>query len=106
MPARINRRQFQCSMATALWTTAAIGQPSWAQPKKRPPSDRIAVGIVGLGSRGFNLLDELTTLDDVDIVMLCDVDRFHYRDLPWGNGTPMGWSRPSKGSEKWRQVGA
>ena len=65
---------------------------TFAQSKKQPPapSDRIRVGVIGLGSRGFNLLDELLKQHDVDVAVVCDVDRLHYRDNVWGKGTSFG----------------
>lgn len=53
-------------------------------------SDRINVGIVGLGSRGFNLLDEFLNEDRVQVVGLCDVHDLHYRDREWGKGPVYG----------------
>ena len=53
-------------------------------------NDRIQVGVIGLGSRGFNLLDDLLKAPDVAIRMVCDVDRIHYRDREWGTGKPFG----------------
>lgn len=55
-----------------------------------PANDRIRVGIIGLGSRGFNLLDEFLNEPRVQIVALCDVHDFHYRDRPWGQGPVYG----------------
>jgi predicted dehydrogenase len=54
------------------------------------PSERITVGLVGLGSRGFNLLDALLARPDVQVLAICDVDSLHYRDRPWGRGTAFG----------------
>jgi predicted dehydrogenase len=48
------------------------------------------VGIIGLGARGFNLLGECLKLEDVDVVVVCDVDRIHYRDNVWGKGQMFG----------------
>ena len=53
-------------------------------------NDRINVGVVGLGSRGYNLIDDLVKQSDCRIVAICDVDNFHYRDKPWGKGTKFG----------------
>lgn len=54
------------------------------------PSNRIHIGVIGLGSRGYNLIDELLRMADVQIVSICDVDRHHYRDRTWGKGTAFG----------------
>jgi predicted dehydrogenase len=86
----LNRRHFGTLAGFAL--TSHLASPGFAQnDTKRPaPSDRIRVGLIGLGSRGFNLLDELLSESDVDVPVVCDVDRLHYRDQPWGKGTAYG----------------
>lgn len=57
---------------------------------RKPPSGRITVGVVGAGSRGFNLIDEFLKQADAQIVAVCDVDSFHHRDRPWGQGPAFG----------------
>ena len=81
-----NRRQFlaQATAATVISSTA-LGNRTQAAA-----NDRINLGIVGLGSRGFNLLDEFLAHADAQIVAVCDVDSFHYRDNPWGKGKAFG----------------
>lgn len=82
----LNRRQ--------LLTAAAAAAPNFlplrATLGQTPASDRITVGVIGLGSRGFNLIDEFLGQGDAQIVAICDVDRLHYRDRPWGIGPAMG----------------
>ncbi len=53
-------------------------------------NDRLTVGVVGCGSRGFNLIDELLRCADAQIVAVCDVDQMHHRDQPWGQGRQYG----------------
>lgn len=57
---------------------------------RKSPSERITVGVVGAGSRGFNLIDEFLKQADAKIVAVCDVDSFHHRDRPWGQGPAYG----------------
>jgi hypothetical protein len=83
---RVSRRHFGAATGFALaspWAAATLGQ---SNQQRSAPSDRIRVGVIGLGSRGFNLLDELLKLDEVDVTVVCDVDRLHYRDNVWGKG--------------------
>ena len=81
------RRQFQ-QTAVAL-SAAALAMPAPAA-NHVAPSEKIALGVIGLGSRGFNLLDEFLQLPDCRIVAVCDVDELHYRDQPWGKGKAFG----------------
>jgi len=86
---RVNRRQF-------LRASAAAGVPfivpasAGGRDGRPAPSERITLGIVGLGSRGFNLIDAFLQRSDAQIIAVCDVDSLHYRDRPWGQGSAFG----------------
>lgn len=71
------------------------GPVLWRQVTRKPPNERICVGIVGAGSRGFNLIDEFLKHSDAQIVAVCDVDSLHHRDRPWGKGPAYG-RKPAK----------
>jgi len=60
------------------------------------PSERLNIGVIGLGSRGFNLVDDLLAESNAQIVMICDVDELHYRDRLWGKGNAYGRSPAKK----------
>ena len=66
--------------------------PSSALGRERvvAANERIQLGVIGLGSRGFNLLEEFLQLGDCRILAVCDVDELHYRDLAWGKGKAYG----------------
>ena len=90
MPHLLHRRHF---LQSAVAASTAMSS-AWA--KDRPaPSERTTVGVIGLGSRGFNLIDELLRRPSAQIVAVCDVDDFHYRDRPWGKGNAYG-RRPAQ----------
>jgi len=80
----MHRREFLAAVAATVPSTV-LGRES------RPaPSERITLGLIGLGSRGFNLLEEFLGHRDAQVVAVCDVDSFHYRDNPWGKGKAFG----------------
>ena len=81
----ISRRTFLAATCATPWALPAVHAGGRA-----PANERIAVGIVGLGSRGFNLIDALLSESDAQIVAICDVDALHYRDQPWGKGRAYG----------------
>jgi len=85
----IHRREF-LSLTAAAATTAIVPSSALGKSWRAAPSERIRVGVVGLGSRGFNLIDALLGEPDAQIVAVCDVDSMHYRDRPWGQGTAYG----------------
>ena len=94
----IHRRQF-LDVATAM-TVASIVPASALGKGATPPSERIQVGVVGLGSRGFNLIGDLLREQDARIVALCDVDSLHYRDRQWGQGPSFGRKAAQKKVEE------
>ena len=53
-------------------------------------NSRIRVGAIGLGARGLAVMNAMMKNPAVEMVAVCDVDRFHYRDRSWGKGAPMG----------------
>ncbi|MHB8897209.1 MAG: Gfo/Idh/MocA family protein [Thermoguttaceae bacterium] len=89
VPQSPGRRRFLAASLAAGGATiipaSVLGRTSQA-----PPSQQIRVGVVGLGSRGFNLVDDLLAEQDARIVALCDVDSLHHRDRPWGQGPAFG----------------
>jgi len=89
--AAVTRRQFGAAVAAV--GTAAVSA-SAAAAHRPQPSDRISIGVIGLGSRGFNLLDDFLGQKDCQVVALCDVDKFHHRDQAWGTGKAFG-SQPA-----------
>ena len=83
------RREFLRATGAAVASTI-IPASALGRHKITAPSDRISLGIVGLGSRGYNLIDQFLRESDAQLVAACDVDRMHYRDRVWGSGTAHG----------------
>ena len=89
MSKKRNRRSFIQSAAMAVTASGILIRSSNAAGQISA-NDRINVGVIGLGSRGYNLIDAVIQQDDCRIVAVCDVDVFHYRDRKWGEGTKFG----------------
>lgn len=85
----ISRRRFQ-QRAFAAVAAAAGSQWQAASAAAVAPSEQITLGVIGLGSRGFNLINDFLKLPECRIVAVCDVDRLHYRDQTWGKGKAYG----------------
>ncbi len=82
----ISRRNFlRAAAAATVIPASALGRG-----RQAAASERITLGIVGLGSRGFNLIDAFLGQPDARIVAACDVSSLHYRDREWGKGTAFG----------------
>jgi predicted dehydrogenase len=85
--AKITRRQVLKSAAAAVPTIISAS----ALGRERPaPSERINIGMIGFGARGHQVLRDFLPLADAQIVAICDVQRLHYREQPWGKGPPLG----------------
>ena len=89
---RIGRRRFLKNSAKGLATASALtgvlapGRSARAdkdQPKKgsakTPPSEKLVVGCIGVGSlgRGHHLRNGLLPRERVEVAAVCDVDRIH-----------------------------
>lgn len=83
----IPRRTFLQQSAGA---TAGLTVLSSAAAGVRSANERINIGVIGLGSRGLNLVDAFLQEPDCRITAICDVDRLHYRDRVWGKGQAYG----------------
>jgi predicted dehydrogenase len=76
---RLSRRKFlqnSTGMVGALATANTIfldPEPIAASPRPVPPSDRIRLGIIGVGMQGAPLLASAITLPGVECVAACDL---------------------------------
>jgi predicted dehydrogenase len=84
---RLNRRKLleSAAIGTAGLAAVAISAP-YIVPARvfsaEAPSNRITVGIIGTGNRGFEILKTLLNDKTAQVVAVCDVNRasFGYRD--------------------------
>lgn len=73
---RTDRRAFlQSTTALAASIPYWLATGSIAGASFRSPSDRLRVGVIGVGGRGLGIAQEAAALGD--IVAVCDVDRLH-----------------------------
>ncbi len=57
---------------------------------KDKPSDRIAIGVIGLGGMGMGNLNGFLRAEGSQVVAVCDVHQKHHRDKTPGKGKAMG----------------
>lgn len=67
------RRDFMKSSVLAGASLAFTPDTLFSQ-QKAAPSDRLRVGLIGVGLRGMNHLNNLLNRDDILITALCDID--------------------------------
>jgi predicted dehydrogenase len=72
MAARVSRR---CVLRYGAGWAAAMAVP-WraAAQRKTLPSNRITMGVIGLGGQGTHNLKSFLTFDDVQVLAVCEVD--------------------------------
>ena len=83
-----SRRQFL--KASSACTLPLIVPATVLGKNYRAPSDRLNVGLIGLGGRGMHILGTLLANDEVFVSAICDVQHSHFRDRPWKKGPLLG----------------
>ncbi len=79
-PARVSRRDFvKSAAAVALAAPTIVPASVFGQ---NAPSNRIAMGCIGVGNKGIEILNKFMRHGDCQIVAVCDVNRasYGYRD--------------------------
>lgn len=84
-----SRRRF-LQVATSALAVPMIVPSSILGANRVAPSNRITVGVIGLGSMGTGNLQNFLQQDDAQVVAVCDVHDFHYRDMLAGERSPLG----------------
>jgi hypothetical protein len=70
----INRRRFLERSIRGGFGAAAGAYGLGAAAKAVAPSDKVVVGMMGVGGRGTSLTQFFASRPDVDIAYICDVD--------------------------------
>lgn len=73
----VSRRTFLKRAAGALLAPAIVPASALGRGTRPAPSNRIAVGFVGCGMKGWGNVSEFITRPEVQVVALCDVDPRH-----------------------------
>jgi predicted dehydrogenase len=81
--ARINRRHILKAASGAA--AATLAAPNFVPAHlfgASAPSNRLSIGVIGTGNRGFQVLDMFLKQDGAQVVAVCDVNRgsYGYRD--------------------------
>lgn len=86
---KLSRRTFSKASIAAL---APLFLPNRARGESAtpPPSDRITVGVIGLGGLGMGHIGRFLQSPQAQVVAACDVHALHYRDADWGKRSPCG----------------
>jgi len=73
-----NRRDFLgATVAAAIGVPAVIPASAWGAARRPAPSQRVAVGMIGMGRQATLVnLRQFLAMPDVQVVAICDVDRW------------------------------
>ena len=77
---RLSRRAFLASSAAALAAPYIIPAAAFGQQGRPAPSNRLTMGMIGLGSMGMRHVKGFLQEDDCQIVAVCDVDAGRRRE--------------------------
>jgi predicted dehydrogenase len=73
----LSRRRFIAATGLALAAPTIIVGCAAGQPKRKPASGRITMGVVGWGMQGPPNTDAFMNLPDCQVVAACDLDKTH-----------------------------
>lgn len=94
-----DRRSFlkQAALAAGAWSAPAVIRVSaWAASPAPPPSQRVAVGMIGMGRQARLVnLKQFLAMPDVQVVAVCDVDRWRLEQARQAVHAHYGDQRPS-----------
>lgn len=86
-PPILDRRRFLAVTGGAVAGTSLATKNTLA---RIPALERITVAVIGVGSRGIQVMRQFLAQPAVQVVAVCDVHDLHYRDNPWGKGSQFG----------------
>ena len=114
-PKKINRREFIGSAALTAATISIVPSHVIAGSGKVPPSDKITVANIGCGTQGLREMSSMLQNPDIQIVSVCDPNKFSTNYLDWSpNGIRDGirrtleepeWGANIKGIPGGRDIG-
>lgn len=87
---RSSRRRFLRLASSALAVPQIVPRAALGLGRATPPSDRIGIGLVGLGMQGTDNLRQFLALEGAQVVAVCDVEARHFREVEPGQGPALG----------------
>jgi hypothetical protein len=112
---KINRRKFLGSAATASLAFTVVPRHVLGGPGFTAPNDKLAIGYIGCGTQGLREMTELIANPSLQIVAVCDPNKFTTDYVDWSQngirnsirnalGDP-GWGENLKGIPGGRDIG-
>ena len=102
MPSDIARRRFLTSAAVSGVFTI-VPRHVLGGPEYVPPSDKITMAHIGMGTQGFNELGGLLGNPELQIVAVCDPNKESGDYVEWGKDSVRNRIRTLLGNPTWRE---
>ncbi len=80
---KINRRKFINRASVAAATISIVPSHVLGGPGKVPPSDKVTVANIGCGTQGLREMGDMLTNPNVQVVALCDPNKYSTNYLDW-----------------------
>ncbi len=81
---KTSRRHFLKTASAALAAPMILPSSVLGAADRAAPSNRVAIGVIGVGGRGSAVMNSFLDQPDAQVVAVCDVDRLHHRDRTEG----------------------
>ena len=97
----INRREFISTAATASLALTVVPRQVMGGPGYVAPSDKITLGYIGCGTQGIREMAALITNPQLQIVAVCDPNKFTTNYVDWSQNDIRDNMRMATGDGKW-----
>jgi len=97
----ISRRKFIAEASTAAAAFTIVPRRVLGGPGYTPPSERLNVACIGVGSQGTRVMMEFMHHADVQVVAVCDVNRGSSDYSEWGDNEIRDKQRKLLGNANW-----
>jgi hypothetical protein len=97
----INRREFINTAATASLALTVVPRQVLGGPGFVAPSDKITLGYIGCGTQGIREMASLITNPQLQIVAVCDPNKFSTNYVDWSQNDVRDNMRSATGESKW-----
>lgn len=101
---KINRREFLGSAATASLALTVIPRRVLGGPGYVAPSDKITLGYIGCGTQGLREMAALITNPALQIVSVCDPNKFTTNYVDWSSNDVRNSIRNALGDKTWGET--
>lgn len=101
---KINRREFLGTAAAASLAFTVIPRHVLGGPGYIAPSDKVTLGYIGCGTQGLREMAEIITNPALQIVAVCDPNKFSTNYVDWSQNDVRNTIRKVLGDNSWGEA--